>query len=200
MKTQTRSAAAALMGGATAPAPVATGRASRMDAPASRIDASLSGGVQHGAMAQAMQPFVGEHATPTGQIINVSMNAPSPHLEFKDWMARGVVGGVGKVAAWPFRLVGMTLESTALAIVDVFKSVIKTALIVVLIPTLFLVGIRLMNKMSESATIEGGAASMMHDGRHAVNGLGKGISDELPPEAPAARPHARTPKGARGER
>lgn len=183
MNTQTRSAADTLLGGARASTPVAMSAS-----PASRIDAVLKGGVQQGGMAQAIEPFMGQNALPTGQIINVSMNAPNPNLEFKEWMARGVVGGIGKVAAWPFKLIGMTIESVALGIVDVLKTILKWALILVLAPLLIMAGIRMMNQVSDSATIEEGARTVVHDGRHAVNGLGKGFTDDLPPEGEAARP------------
>lgn len=191
MKQQTYGAAASLLSSARAPAqePVST-PAVMAPRPATRVDAALNGGVQNGSMMQAMEPFLGQNTLPTGQVINVSMNAPNPNLEFKEWMARGVVGGIGKLAAWPFKLIGMTVESIALGIVDIFKTILKWALILVLAPLLIMAGIRMMDQVSESDTIEEGARTVIHDGRHAVNGIGKGLTEELPPEKKAARPPA----------
>lgn len=186
MKQQTRGTAEILLGGVKASSPPPD--LHRSGGPATRIDAALHGGVQSGSMTQAMAPFMGEHALPTGQVINVSMNAPSPHLGFKEWMARGVVGGIGHAAAWPFVLVAKTVEGIALGIVDIFKSLIKWAIILVLAPTLILVGIRMMHQVEKAPTIEGGVQTVVHNGRHAVDGIGRGLTDELPAEKDVPKP------------
>lgn len=177
---QTKTAAEILLGGVKA-SPTPPGLA-RPGGDATRIDATLNGGVQSGSMTQAMAPFMGDHALPTGQVINVSMNAPSPHLGFREWMARGVVGGIGHAAAWPFVLVAKTVEGVALGVVDIVKSLIKWAVILVLAPTLVLMGIRMMHQVENAPTIEGGAQTIVHNGRHAVDGIGRGLSDKLPKE------------------
>ena len=152
--------------------------------PPQRIDADVPAGVHQDSLTQAMVPFAGSHLVPTGQTINVSMNAPSPHLPFKEWVARGMVGGVGHFAAWPFRLVAMTLEGAALAIVDIGKTVLKMILIAVLIPAMLVIGIRLASHVNDAPTIAAGTRGIVHDGRHAVDGLSDGATDELPAETP----------------
>lgn len=143
-----------------------------------RIDATIPGGVHQDSISNPMVPFLGQNQLPTGQVINVSMNAPSPHLTFKEWMARGVVSGIGGALTWPFRFIGNVLEEIAKAIVGV----LKWAIIVILLPALAIVGFKLAGQLTSSATIEDGAASLVYDGRHAVNGLAKGATTELPPE------------------
>ncbi len=143
-----------------------------------KIEANIPGGVHENSISNPMMPFLGQNQLPTGQVINVSMNAPSPHLTFKEWMARGVVGGIGGALTWPFRFVGNVLEEIAKAIVGV----LKWAIIVILLPALAIVGFKLAGQLTSSETIEDGAASLVYDGRHAVNGLAKGATTELPPE------------------
>lgn len=149
-----------------------------------KIDANIPGGVHRDSISNPMVPFLGQNQLPTGQVINVSMNAPSPHLSFKEWMARGVVGGIGGALTWPFRFVGNVIEEIAKAIVGV----LKWAIIVILLPALAIVGFKLAGKLTSSATIEDGAASLVYDGRHAVNGIAKGATTDLPPEKRSDNP------------
>lgn len=112
---------------------------------------------------------------PTGQTINVNMNTPSPHLSFKEWMARGVVGGIGKVLAFPFKLVGTGMEAAVTGIV----SIIKIAVIVVMIPTLIWLGLKLQASLSTSQSIEEGAAKVVVSGRRMVDGAGQGMDADI---------------------
>lgn len=149
-----------------------------------RIDADMPAGVHQESLVQAMSPFSSTHHLPGGQVINVAMNAPSHHLPFKEWMLRGVVGGLGQLAAWPFRLVGGLIESLGEALIGI----LKTLAIVVLLPVMLLVGYKLMQQVSKADSIEAGASQIMHDGRHAATGIGKGLTDELPDEQKTSKP------------
>lgn len=148
------------------------------------VMASVPAGVHSDSMSQMMAAMPNSMTTPMGQTINVVMNAPSPHLSFKEWMARGMVGGVGKVAAFPFRLVGVVMEGTANAVV----TIVKMAIIIILVPTLLMLGIALHQRLSSNGSVEAGAADMMHQGRHAVSGMAKGLTDDLPPEEKTKEP------------
>lgn len=161
-------------------------RASQFPRP-DRIDASVPAGVHSDSMSQSLAPFLGATGLPTGQVINVSMNAPSPHLTFKEWMARGVVGGLGNFAAWPFRFVGAILHDIARAII----AIIKWALLLILLPTMLIMGVKMANQMQNSKSIEEGSAQMVHNGRHALNGIGKGATDDLPKEDAAPTKNSR---------
>lgn len=114
---------------------------------------------------------VAQAALPTGQNINVVTNH-NIHLPFRDWLLRGLIGAVGSALAFPFRLVGGVLNSIAQGVV----SILKMAIIVVLIPTLIWLGIELQEKMQEQASVEDGAAEMVHQAGDVVSGIGKGIS------------------------
>lgn len=125
-----------------------------------------------------MMPFAGQNVLPTGQSINVSMNAPSPHLSFKEWMQRGVVGGLGNAVAWPFRLVAKMVEEVFRVIINLFGKLI----LFVLLPTALIIGYKMAMKVTQADSVEEGAAQIMHHGRHAADGMVNGLTDELPPE------------------
>ena len=160
------------------------------DVAPSRIDANVPAGV-HDQTMNAVAPFVGGHMLPTGQQINVSMNAPSPHLPFREWVLRGVVAGAGNAAAWPFRMVAGLVDHAARTIINLLGKLVMF----VLLPAALILGIQMARKMAHAGSVEAGAAEMMHDSRHAMHGAAKGVSDDLPAEtpdpdeAPPARPH-----------
>lgn len=103
--------------------------------------------------------------------INVVTNH-NLHLPFKDWMARGVVGGVGSVLAFPFKLVGDIISALANGIL----SLVKMAVMVVLFPTLLWMGYQLQQSMQEEESVEDGTAAIVDHAEDVVSGIGKGIS------------------------
>lgn len=151
------------------------------------VSADLPAGVYQDQYSQAVTPFAGAHQLPTGQTINVSMNAPSPHLTFREWAARGLVAGVGSLLAWPFRLVGGVVEQAAHAVV----AVLKWIMILLLLPTMLIVGAKMASDVTSAASVEEGVERIVHHGRHAVNGASKGASGELPPERIAPKGSAK---------
>jgi hypothetical protein len=153
-----------------------TGMASSMPPPGN-VTGNFPAGVYQEEMNQ-MMPFSGNHHLPTGQSINVSMNAPSPHLSFKEWMQRGIVGGLGNAAAWPFRLVAKMVEEVFRVIINLFGKLI----LFVLLPTALILGYKMAMKITQADTVEQGAVEIMHHGRHAADGMAKGLTDDLPPE------------------
>jgi hypothetical protein len=146
-------------------------------APADRIDGNFPAGVYDQSMTQ-MAPFLGGHQLPTGQTINVSMNAANPHLSFKEWAARGVVSGLGKAAAWPFKLCAGIVEDIARAIVSLLGKLV----LFVLLPTALILGYKMAMNVTKADSVEQGATQIMHHGRHAADGIVRGMTDELPPE------------------
>lgn len=156
-------------------------RSRQATGPASRIDANVPAGIHNDSLSQAMAPFMGGTQLPTGQMINISMNAPSPHLSFGEWVKRGILGALGNLLAWPLRFASSILHDMASAIIGI----LKWALIVILIPTMIMIGMKMSSQMQSAPSIEAGASQMMHNGRHALNGLGKGATDELPAEGVA---------------
>ena len=150
--------------------------------PAQRIDGDFPAGVYDQSMTQ-VAPFLGGHQLPTGQTINVSMNAANPHLSFKEWMGRGIVAGIGHAAAWPFRLCAGIVEDIARSIVALLGKLV----LFVLLPTALIMGYKLAMSMKEVGSVEDGAAQIVHHGRHAANGVAKGLTDDLPPEKKAAK-------------
>jgi glycerol-3-phosphate acyltransferase PlsY len=112
-----------------------------------------------------------------GQTINMSFNAPSPHLTFKEWMARGVVGGVGHVFAFPFVFSGKIITAAGTAAVEL----LKMAVLIILIPTLLWMGFMLFQKVSQSQSIEEGAAMIVTDAKKVGTGVSNGISSEAKP-------------------
>ncbi len=145
--------------------------------PAHRIDGDFPAGVYDHSMSQ-VAPFIGGHQLPTGQTINVSMNAANPHLSFKEWAGRGIVGAIGHAAAWPFRLCAGIVEDIARSIVALLGKLV----LFVLLPTALIMGYKLAMSMQETSSVEDGAAQIVHHGRHAADGVVRGFTDELPPE------------------
>lgn len=157
-----------------------------MPAMPGNVEANLPPGVYNDSYSQAMAPFMGAHQLPGGQTISVTMNAPNPHLSFKEWAARGVVGGIGRFAAWPFKLVGGVIETAAQGIVTILLKLLMWIAILILAPTLIYAGMLMMKDMQSATTVEEGVTRVMHHGRHAVEGARKGAADDLPPEKGAA--------------
>lgn len=155
------------------------------------IDGNFPAGVYSDSVSQAMTPFMGGNQMPNGQMINVTMNAPNPHLSFKEWAGRGIVSAIGAGARWPFRFVTGILEQIAHAIVGLLA---KLALFI-LLPTMLVVGFALANKISHAGSVEAGVRQIMHDGRHAASGAAAGMTDDLPPEE-QIKPddHGKSPK------
>lgn len=172
------------------PQHAAKGRATPM-APGDRIDGNFPAGVYDQSMTQ-MAPFMGGHQLPTGQTINVSMNAANPHLSFKEWAARGVVSGVGKAAAWPFKLFAGIIEDIARAIVGLIGKLV----LFVLLPTALILGYKMAMNVTKADSVEQGATQIMHHGRHAADGVVRGLTDDLPAESRTKE--AGKPKGQRG--
>ena len=112
-----------------------------------------------------------------GQTINMSFNTPSPHLTFKEWMARGVVGGIGQIFAFPFVFCGKMITAAGTAVVDI----IKMAIVVILVPTLLWMGYMLYQKVSQSQSIEEGAAIIVSDAKKVGNGISNGVSAKNKP-------------------
>lgn len=149
--------------------------------PAGNIEGNFPAGVYSESVSQAVAPFMGAHQLPTGQTINVSMNAPNLHLSFKEWAARGLVSAMGAAAAWPFKLLGGIVETIAQTIIGLVG---KLAMFI-LLPTMLLIGAKMALTLTQAPSIEQGAAQMVHNGRHAANGLVSGMTDDLPPEEKA---------------
>lgn len=145
---------------------------------ASRIDGNFPAGVYDQSLHGQLAPFVGGHQLPTGQTINVSMNAPSPHLSFGEWVKRGIVAGIGNLLAWPFRFVGGMLEEVGRTIIRLLGKVV----LLLLVPTLLIVGYKMAQHVTKAPSVEEGAAQVVHNGRHAVNGALRGFNDQLPDE------------------
>jgi hypothetical protein len=136
-----------------------------------------------GEATQHMHPAM---AGASGQVINMAFNAPSPHLTFKEWMARGVVGGFGKVLAFPFTLAGSMLTSAGNAIVDL----VKMAVLIILIPTLLWMGFMLYQKVSKSQSIEEGTAMIVTDAKRIGTGVSNGIATDTSAKPPQTRPQS----------
>lgn len=130
-----------------------------------------------GQAAEYMHPAM---AGASGQVINMAFNTPSPHLTFKEWMARGVVGGIGKVLAFPFAFIGNIINAIGLAAVGLLKMIA----LIILVPTLLWLGIMLMHKLSQTESIEEGAAMIATDAKRAASGVGEGLTREIPAKPP----------------
>lgn len=107
---------------------------------------------------------------PNGQNINVITNH-NIHLERNEWLFRGVVGGIGKVLAFPFRL----LEKMITSIFEAIFGMLKTAIIILLVPTLIWAGIILQQKMSQQENIEDGTQLLVDQASEVVSGTKKAI-------------------------
>lgn len=134
---------------------------------------------------QALAEGMGQSAHPamagaTGQVINMAFNTPSPHLTFKEWMARGVVGGIGKVLAFPFAFAGNMITAAGNAVIGL----VKMAILIVLVPTLLWLGVMLYQKVSKAQSIEEGTAMIVTDAKKVGNGIGNSISSETPATPP----------------
>lgn len=122
-------------------------------------------------------------ATPMhgNQNINVTTNQ-NIHLERKEWIFRGIIGGIGNVLAFPFRLIADVITGIAMSILGL----IKMAAIVVLFPTLIWAGFQLMQIVSEQDSIEGGAKVIAENAGEAAKGIGSAItSSEETEEKPS---------------
>lgn len=124
------------------------------------------------------QPYMMPQQAAGGQSISVAMNAPSPHLTTKEWAGRGILGALGNLVAWLPRLAGRMIEE----ILRMFVGVFGKLMLVVLLPCMLMIGVNLAMVAATYGTVEGGAADIVHKGRHALNGIGKGLTDDLPPE------------------
>lgn len=149
--------------------------------PPERIDGNFPAGVYQDGMSNPMAPFMGGHQMPNGQMINVSMNAPSQHLPFWQWAGRGALAATGNAVAWAPRLVGRLIEE----VMKMFIGIFGKLLLVLLIPMMLVIGIKMAAVVQTYDSVEGGAAQVVHQGRHAINGLQKGLNDDLPPEKTA---------------
>lgn len=135
-------------------------------------------GSQSQQLAQMGIPMVPGMPIPqAGQTITVNMNAPSPHLPMKEWMLRGVVGGLGHVLAFPFLLIRDAVQHS-------MKLVFK-AIGILLIPTLLMAGCQLRYMVERANSGEQGAQTVIEQGRHVLRGIGKGASSDL--DAPKAK-------------
>lgn len=85
----------------------------------------------------------------------IAIGNASPHLPFKDWMARGVVSGLGRLVAWPFKLIGDIVQAIAMAIIGILKMI----LIIILIPSAIIIGLKIAAMQQEEDTIRGSAAA-----------------------------------------
>lgn len=147
------------------------------------IEGNFPPGIYKDSVSQAMAPFMGSNALPTGQTINVSMNAPSNNLTFKEWALRGVVGGLGNAAAWPFRFLAGLAEDIARMLANLVGKIVM----ILLIPTALIVGYQMAMKVSKTESIEQGASDIAHNGRHAAKGFWSGLTDDLPAEEKAKK-------------
>lgn len=110
---------------------------------------------------------------PNGQNISVVTNH-NIHLPFKEWMLRGVVGSIGGLLAFPFRVVGNAINS----IVEGVIGIVKFAIIIILAPTLAWLGIQLLGQMTEEESIESGTATIVQNAGKVATGIGKGLDGE----------------------
>jgi hypothetical protein len=125
-----------------------------------------------------MVPYMMPQQATGGQSISVAMNAPSPHLTTKEWAGRGILGALGNLVAWLPRLAGRMIEE----IMRMFVGVFGKLMLIALVPCMLMIGVNLAMVAATYSTVEGGAADIVHKGRHALNGIGKGLTDDLPPE------------------
>ena len=109
----------------------------------------------------------------------IAIGQASPHLPFRDWLARGVVSAIGRMLAWPFKLVGDILHSIAMAVVGIVKMIF----IIVLIPSMLILGLKIAAMQQEEESVRGSAAAaaegVMEAGKGAINGR-EGASNEAP--------------------
>ena len=110
---------------------------------------------------------------PNGQNINVVTNH-NIHLPFKEWILRGIVGSLGAVLAFPFRVIGNAVNT----LVEGVIGIIKIAIIIVLAPTLAWLGFMLLGEMQEQDSVEGGTAAIVEHAGDVASGIGKGIDGE----------------------
>ena len=103
--------------------------------------------------------------------INVNTNH-NIHLSFKEWMLRGVVGGVGSVLAFPFRLVGEMLRALGEGLIKIVTALV----LILLVPTFIWLGIMLKEEMSTYDNVEDGTAAMVDHAGEFADGVGKGLS------------------------
>ena len=108
---------------------------------------------------------------PGGQSINVVTNH-NIHLDRKEWMFRGIVGGIGNILAFPFRLIGNIITKIFEAIIGA----LKIALLIVMVPTLIWLGLELKEKLSEQESVEAGAQVLIEQAGEVANGTKKAIS------------------------
>ena len=93
------------------------------------------------------------------------------HLPFKDWLLRGILGSVGSLFAFPFRVVGNAING----LVDGVIGIVKMAIILILAPTLIWLGMQLLAEMKEQESIEAGTATVVDHAGSMVSGIGKGL-------------------------
>ena len=110
---------------------------------------------------------------PNGQNISVVTNH-NIHLPFKDWLLRGILGSVGSVFAFPFRVVGNAING----LVEGVIGIVKMAIILILAPTLIWLGMQLLAEMKEQESIEAGTATVVDHAGSMVSGIGKGLDGE----------------------
>lgn len=126
------------------------------------------GGSPHGS---PMRDQITVPHNPYANMIAVSNNGVSPHLPFREWMLRGVVGGIGKLLAWPFQLVRDIISAIAIGVIGV----VKVVLMIVLVPSAILIGLQIAATQSKEASIGDNAQSATSSlgavGQGAWNGL-----------------------------
>ena len=128
----------------------------------------------------------------SGQNISVNVTSANPNLSFKEWMLRGVVGGAGNLVAFPFRLIGKGLEALMMGVIGI----VKTAIIIILIPTLIWAGYILQQHISHANSVHEAASSISVQGANAFHGVVDGAGAKGDPiterdAADAKRKHDR---------
>lgn len=126
--------------------------------------------------AQVMTGYMPAQAPQGGYNQMISIGQASPHLPFRDWLARGVVSALGNLLAWPFRMMGEIAQSIAMAMIGILKVI----LMLVLIPSAIIIGLKIAAAQQEEDSIRGSAAAAVESVTEAGEGAYYGREDPEP--------------------
>ncbi len=122
---------------------------------------------------------MGNHALgvplPGGNSLNVVTNH-NTHLTRKEWIVRGVLGALGRAAAWPFKLVGDLISQLLGGIIAAVLGILKLALIIIAVPTLLWLGFMLLEQLQGAESIDEGAGIVVDNAGSVANGVGNAIT------------------------
>ncbi len=130
-----------------------------------------------GAPVQEAQPAINPAqmaamGAPHAQQINVVTNNAAMNLPFKEWLLRGLVGGVGRAAAWPFALAGRLVEKIFGAVIGF----VKIAALIIMVPTLIWLGLMLREELATADSVENGTALIVDHAEDVTTGIGRGLT------------------------